>query len=140
MWNIIIIVIITVENIFFSSDNTYLEIAADDIETTKAIKTLVLSTLIAIAIFGNSLVIASVYKNINKRMRVVSNYLVDNLSIADIFLAIFSLSRLIVLTYRGYEWPFDGVFGVIICKANNFFIVHLLCVSTMNLMVMAIDR
>lgn len=74
-----------------SSGNTNLGNIADDSETTKAVKTFVLSSLIAVAISGNSLVIASVYRNINKRMRVASNFLVVNLSIADFFLAIFSL-------------------------------------------------
>ena len=119
-----------------STGNINLGHLAYETETTKAIKTLALSTLIAAAIFGNSLVIASVYKSINKRMRVASNYLVVNLSITDTFLAIFSLSRLIILTYIG----FYGVFGVFSCKAHNFFIVHLLFVSTMNFMAIAVDR
>lgn len=115
-----------------SPGNTNLGNIADDSETTKAVKTFVLSSLIAVAISGNSLVIASVYRNINKRMRVASNFLVVNLSIADFFLAIFSLSRLIGLTYIGFEWPFGGVFGLISCKAYNFFIAFLLYVSTIN--------
>lgn len=123
-----------------STGNTNLGRVADDTETTKTIKTVVLSALIATAVFGNVLVIASVYANLNKRMRVVSNYLVVNLSIADMFLAIFCLSRLIMLTYLGFEWPFDGVFGEFSCKAHNFFIFHLLFVSTMNFMAIAIDR
>lgn len=123
-----------------SPGNTKLGNIADDSETTKAVKTFVLSSLIAVAISGNSLVIASVYRNINKRMRVASNFLVVNLSIADFFLAIFSLSRLIGLTYMGFEWPFGGVFGLISCKAYNFFIAFLLYVSTMNFMAIAFDR
>lgn len=123
-----------------SPGNTNLGNIADDSETTKAVKTFVLSSLIAVAISGNSLVIASVYRNINKRMRVASNFLVVNLSIADFFLAIFSLSRLIGLTYIGFEWPFGGVFGLISCKAYNFFIAFLLYVSTINFMAIAFDR
>lgn len=123
-----------------STGNTNWGHLANETKTTKAVKTLALSTLIAAAIFGNSLVIASVYKNINKRMRVASNYLVVNLSITDMLLAIFSLSRLIILSYIGFEWPFDGVFGVFSCKAHNFFIVHLLFVSTRNFMAIAVDR
>lgn len=96
--------------------------------------------MIAATIVGNFLVVASVYKNINKRMRVVSNYLVVNLSIADMLLAIFSLSRLIFFIHIGFEWPFVGGFGVFGCKAHNFFIVHLLFVSTLNFMAIAMDR
>ena len=123
-----------------STGNTNLGHLANETETTKAMKTLALSALIAAAIVGNSLVIVSVYKDINKRMRVASNHLVVNLSITDMLLAIFSLSRLIILSYIGFEWPFDGVFVVFSCKAHNFFIVHLLFVSTMNFMAIAVDR
>ena len=129
---------VTARNV--SAGKTYLGNLADESETTKAIKTVALSTLIAAAIFGNSLVVASVYKNINKRMRAASNYLVVNLSVADMLLAIFSLSRLIFLVHIGFEWPFVGNFGVFSCKAHNFFIVHLLFVSTLNFMAIAIDR
>ena len=129
---------VAVKNV--SAARTYLGNLADETGTTKTIKTVTLSTLIAAAVVGNSLVVASVYKNTNKRMRVVSNYLVVNLSIADMFLAIFSLSRLIFFIHIGFEWPFVGGFGVFSCKAHNFFIVHLLFVSTMNFMAIAIDR
>lgn len=113
---------------------------ANDTEITRAIKTFALSALIAVSIFGNSLVIASVYKNVNKRMRVVSNYLIVNLSIADMFLAIFSLSRMITLVHVGYEWLVGGGIGLFLCKAQNFFIIQLLFVSTLNFMAIAIDR
>ena len=113
---------------------------ANDTEMTKAFKTFALSTLIAASVFGNSLVIASVYKNVNKRMRVVSNYLVVNLSIADMLLAIFSLSRMITLVHVGYEWLVDGSLGLFLCKAHHFFIIQLLFVSTMNFTAIAIDR
>lgn len=124
----------------FSTDKPNLGNLAKDSELTKAAKTFALSTLIAVSIFGNSLVVASVYKNVNKRMQVASNYLVVNLSIADTFLAIFSLSRMIALVYVGYEWLVDGGFGLFLCKGTNFFIIQLLFVSTLNFMAIAIDR
>lgn len=124
----------------FSTVKPNLGSLANGTEIARAVKTFVLSTLIAASIFGNSLVVASVYKNVNKRMHVTSNYLVVNLSIADMFLAIFSLSCLIAHVYVGYEWLVEGGFGLFLCKAQHFFIIQLLFVSTLNFMVIAIDR
>lgn len=73
-------------------------------------------------------------------MHVASNYLVVNLSIIDMFLAMFSLSRMITLVYVGYEWLADGGFGLFLCKAHHFFIIQLLFASAMNFMAIAIDR
>ena len=113
---------------------------ANETKMAKALKTLTLSTLIAVSVFGNCLVVASVYKNVNKRMRVVGNYLVVNLSIADMLLAIFSLSRMLTLVHVGYEWLVGGLLGLFLCKAQHFFIIQLLFVSTMNFMAIAVDR
>lgn len=124
----------------FSNVKPNLGNLAKDTDLTKAIKTFALSLVIATSIFGNSLVVLSVYKNLNKRMQVASNYLVVNLSIADMFLSILSLSRMIALVYVGYEWLVDGGFGLFLCKAHHFFIIQLLFVSTLDFMAIAIDR
>ena len=46
--------------------------------------------LAAITVFGNALVIVAVYKNPFKELRTLSNYLVVNLAVADLFMGLVS--------------------------------------------------
>lgn len=51
-------------------------------------KVLALAIVIILSLVGNFLTISSVYQNMNRRMRTLSNYLIVNLSVADLLVTV----------------------------------------------------
>lgn len=98
----------------------------------KSIKATILSTIIAIAVFGNGLVIISVLK-FYKLRRVITNRFVVSLALADLLVSI------CVMTFSASIDVLDGVwlFGPVLCdffNANDVLfstasIAHLACIS-----------
>lgn len=106
----------------------------------QVLQTLSYSILIILSLIGNSLVIATVIRNTNKRMRSVSNILIVNLSIADLLITLVNMPSKIAQIFIGYEWLVDGTFGLVLCKFMNLVPFLAVCVSTQSFSVLALDR
>lgn len=65
-------------------------------------KVLALVIVIILSLVGNFLTIGSIYQNVNKRMRTLSNYLIVNLSTADLLITICNMPRMILILLVGF--------------------------------------
>ncbi|KAG7225829.1 hypothetical protein INR49_014350 [Caranx melampygus] len=91
------------------------------------------STVLAVAVFGNLIVIWIILAH--KRMRTVTNYFLLNLAFSDVSMAAFN--TLINFIYAAHgEW----YFGEIYCRFHNFFPVTAVFASIYSMTAIAIDR
>uniref|UniRef100_A0A3B4ZF93 Neuromedin-K receptor-like n=1 Tax=Stegastes partitus TaxID=144197 RepID=A0A3B4ZF93_9TELE len=91
------------------------------------------STVLAVAVFGNLIVIWIILAH--KRMRTVTNYFLLNLAFADVSMAAFN--TLINFIYAAHgEW----YFGEVYCRFHNFFPVTAVFASIYSMSAIAIDR
>ncbi|XP_052773567.1 G-protein coupled receptor 83-like [Mya arenaria] len=91
------------------------------------------SIIIAISLFGNTLVCHVIFKN--KRMRTVTNTFIANLAVSDLLLTCinvpFNIARNLI-----ENWPF----GSVMCHLMNFSLMVSSYVSTFTLLGIALDR
>ncbi|KAM7009213.1 tachykinin receptor 3-like [Tautogolabrus adspersus] len=91
------------------------------------------STVLAVAVFGNLIVIWIILAH--KRMRTVTNYFLLNLAFSDASMAAFN--TLINFIYAAHgEW----YFGEVYCRFHNFFPVTAVFASIYCMAAIAIDR
>ncbi|KAJ7321721.1 hypothetical protein OS493_034340 [Desmophyllum pertusum] len=103
-------------------------------------KVLACAIVIILSLVGNSLAIGSVYQNVNRRMRTVSNYLIVNLSIADLLVTVCNMPRFISILLVGYQWLIGGTFGLLMCKITSSVPFVSVLVSTLSFAFIALDR
>ncbi|XP_031565614.1 beta-1 adrenergic receptor-like [Actinia tenebrosa] len=84
-------------------------------------------------LFGNILVILAVAKN--KSMQTVTNIFIVNLSLTDLFVAIFNCP-LMLLAILANGW----IIGDVMCKVSGFLNVVFCCASILTLTAISIDR
>ncbi|MBN3303781.1 neuromedin-K receptor-like [Amia ocellicauda] len=90
-------------------------------------------SVVAIAVFGNSVVIWIILAH--KRMRTVTNYFLVNLAFSDASMAAFN--TLINFIYSAHnEW----YFGQAYCKFHNFFPITAVFASIYSMTAIAVDR
>lgn len=91
------------------------------------------SSVLAVAVFGNIIVIWIILAH--KRMRTVTNYFLLNLAFSDASMA--ALNTLINFIYAVHgEW----YFGEAYCKFHNFFPVTSVFASIYSMTAIAVDR
>ncbi|XP_048852611.1 tachykinin receptor 3a [Brienomyrus brachyistius] len=91
------------------------------------------SSVLAVAVFGNLVVIWIILAH--KRMRTVTNYFLLNLAFSDVAMAAFN--TLINFIYAAHgEW----YFGKAYCKFHNFFPVAAVFASIYSMTAIAVDR
>lgn len=91
------------------------------------------SVVLAVAVFGNLIVIWIILAH--KRMRTVTNYFLLNLAFSDASMAAFN--TLINFIYAAHgEW----YFGEAYCKFHNFFPVTSVFASIYSMTAIAVDR
>ncbi|XP_068606795.1 tachykinin receptor 3-like [Brachionichthys hirsutus] len=91
------------------------------------------STVLAVAVFGNLIVVWIILAH--KRMRTVTNYFLLNLAFSDVSMAAFN--TLINFIYAAHgEWYFGDVY----CRFHNFFPVAAVFSSIYSMTAIAIDR
>ena len=97
------------------------------------------STALIASFAGNSMVLAAVYKNTNKRMRSISNFFIVKMSVSDI---VITLSHLPFVIYNLFEtkWLVDGIYGHILCGIFKLLVYLSMDVSMLSLVVIAADR
>lgn len=103
-------------------------------------KVLAYVVVMVLSLVGNCLTIGSVYQNVNRRMRKVSNYLIVNLSIADLLITVCNIPRMISIELVGFEWLVGGTFGLLTCKINSSVPFVSVFVSTLSFAFIALDR
>ena len=88
------------------------------------------------SVVGNSLVIFIVFKN--KRMHTVANYLICNMSVADLLITFFPMiwDTIKVIHYPGGEWPM----GRFMCTFVHMATYLSVACSTISLVVITWDR
>lgn len=94
---------------------------------------LILGLIVCLAVFGNVLVIISVWKY--RRLKTVTNYFIVSLALSDLLLSVFVLPLSIVLEITGV-W----IFGIYVCDMWTSFDVLLCTASIMNLCCISLDR
>lgn len=91
------------------------------------------SSVLAVAVFGNLIVIWIILAH--KRMRTVTNYFLLNLAFSDASMAAFN--TLINFIYAAHG---DWYFGEAYCKFHNFFPVTSVFASIYSMTAIAVDR
>ncbi|XP_022787246.1 neuropeptide FF receptor 2-like [Stylophora pistillata] len=95
--------------------------------------------VLLLSVLGNSLLIFIIKRN--KRMQTVTNYLITNMAISDLLITVLAVPRKIIDVQFGLRgWFVDGTFGSFLCKSLSFFQDISTAVSTLSLVVIAIDR
>ena len=112
---------------------------AKDTSNIKFIKIMAYSILVT-SFLGNIVIISTVVRS--KRMHTtITDYLIANMAASDLLISTFAvpikLSEIVVGPRR---WLIDGIRGSISCKLGYFFQDTSTAVSTLSLVVIAIDR
>ncbi|EDO36628.1 predicted protein, partial [Nematostella vectensis] len=103
------------------------------------IKTFALSSISLIAILGNVLVIAAVYRV--PRMRTVTNYLIVNLATADLLYVLIDVPPFYLEIFNMFEWCLETyIRSIYFCKVVNFGQCLLVSTSVLTLACIAADR
>lgn len=106
----------------------------DPLQTlTLAVKTFLMGLIIAASIFGNLLVIISVFRF--RKLRIITNYFVVSLAMADILVALVAMCFNASVIIFG-RW----LFGYIMCDIWNSFDVYFSTVSILHLCCISVDR
>ncbi|EDO48685.1 predicted protein, partial [Nematostella vectensis] len=105
-----------------------------------ALQTSAYGILILLSLAGNSLIIAAVARNTNKRMRTVSNILIVNLCVADLIVTLCNMPGKIAQIHIGQIWLVKGMFGYVLCKVMGFVPYIGATVSAHSFALLSIDR
>ena len=100
---------------------------------TLGFKTFLMGLIIAASIFGNLLVIISVFRF--RKLRIITNYFVVSLAMADILVALVAMCFNASVIIFG-RW----LFGYIMCDIWNSFDVYFSTVSILHLCCISVDR
>jgi len=101
-------------------------------------KTVAYSIILFLSIFGNSFIVATIYKD--SRLKSTTNFLVANMAISDLLAAVFFIPLRLVLLHSNGKWSIDGVFAQLLCRICNFFPKTSTSVSFYSCLFIAIDR
>lgn len=114
----------------------------EDFQVSKEqiIKAVTYVTIMLLSLCGNTLVLAVVKKNIGGRMHSARNYLLTSLAVIDLVITVGSMPERLTRVLTNDTWLIEGAIGVALCKATNFFEKLSFNVSTLNLVLIAVDR
>lgn len=97
------------------------------------LKSTVMVSIIVVSIFGNLLIIVAVMRH--RKLRVITNYYVISLALADMFIAMF------VMTFNfSVQFFEEWKFGYFMCDFWNSIDVYLSTVSILHLCCISVDR
>lgn len=122
-----------------TSNSSYDDYASyiSDSFTVVVIKEIAFALVGMVALMGNSLVIAAVLQT--RRMRTITNYLIVNMAVVDIFYTLIAMPQMVLLI-ADYQWSSESLFFEFFCKASNFSTFMLQADSVLTLAVIATDR
>ncbi|KAJ8931463.1 hypothetical protein NQ314_015617 [Rhamnusium bicolor] len=99
-----------------------------------ALKTATMALIIIAALFGNLLVIVSVMRH--RKLRVITNYFVVSLALADMLVAICAMCFNFSVEITGGLW----IFGYFMCDVWNSLDVYFSTASILHLCCISVDR
>ena len=109
-----------------------------DTNTYKAVTIVLYCVLLVISFVGNALIVGVFYRN--RSLRTPANYLILNMALSDLLIPTVALPWLISITYLDRAWLVGGIWGEILCKFVSMAPSVSLVVSTLSMIVIAIDR
>lgn len=114
----------------------------EDFQVSKEqiIKAAAYATIMLLSLCGNTLVLVAVKKNIGGRMHSARNYLLTSLAVIDLVITVGSMPERLTRALTNDVWLIEGAMGVALCKATNFFEKLSFNVSTLSLVLIAVDR
>ncbi|KAK9729157.1 7 transmembrane receptor (rhodopsin family) [Popillia japonica] len=124
----------------FYSYTTTLEVDSDTIPRSwfffilVSLKTMIMVLIIVAALFGNLLVIVSVMRH--RKLRVITNYFVVSLALADMLVAIWAMCFNFSVEITGGIW----LFGYFMCDVWNSLDVYFSTASILHLCCISVDR
>ena len=124
----------------FSSNPTDESGPPNELKQSDYFKIVALCLAIVLSLIGNSLTIAVVYQNANRRMRTASNYFVVSLAVCDILITVVLMVGHIISVAYASSSPFSGVLASIICKVHHYIWFLSTSWSTFTLSAIAVDR
>ncbi|XP_054286997.1 octopamine receptor beta-1R-like isoform X2 [Macrosteles quadrilineatus] len=98
------------------------------------VKSMVMGFIILAALFGNLLVMVSVMRH--RKLRVITNYFVVSLALADMLVAIWAMCFNASVELTGGRW----LFGYFMCDVWNSLDVYFSTVSILHLCCISVDR
>lgn len=96
--------------------------------------------IMLLSLCGNTLVLVVVKKNIGGQMRSTRCYLLTSMAAIDLLITVGSMPERLTRVLTNDEWLIHGSLGLALCKMTNFFEKLSLSVSTLNIVLVAIDR
>ncbi|KAG5890099.1 hypothetical protein JTB14_026471 [Gonioctena quinquepunctata] len=99
-----------------------------------ALKLTIMVMIIVAALFGNLLVIVSVMRH--RKLRVITNYFVVSLALADMLVAIWAMCFNFSVEVSGGRW----IFGYFMCDVWNSLDVYFSTASILHLCCISVDR
>ncbi|XP_022783549.1 substance-P receptor-like [Stylophora pistillata] len=103
------------------------------------IKTIVYLFILFLALFGNTSVIWIIFRH--RRMRTATNYLIANMAVGDLLMAMITMIPHAVNMFRGsHDWVSDSLFGQISCKLFLFTQGSSMACSIFTLTALALER
>ncbi|CAH1155779.1 unnamed protein product [Phaedon cochleariae] len=99
-----------------------------------ALKIITMLMIIIAALFGNLLVIVSVMRH--RKLRVITNYFVVSLALADMLVAIWAMCFNFSVEVTGGQW----IFGYFMCDVWNSLDVYFSTASILHLCCISVDR
>lgn len=123
------------ESLFVTSPTTTAAVSEDRwvTLTIMCIKSIIFGTIIVGAVLGNALVIISVQRN--RKLRVITNYFVVSLAMADMLVALCAMSFNALQNLHG-KW----IFGPFMCNVYNSLDVYFSTASILHLCCISVDR
>ncbi|XP_031559497.1 neuropeptide FF receptor 2-like [Actinia tenebrosa] len=119
---------------------TYSSYEGDESLTWKLLKSVALGVLILMSLVGNSLVVGSVVRNCNKRMRTVSNLLIVNTSLSYLLITVVNMPELIYRINATKPLLIAGEVGSHLCRLKNFAPFLSVSLATQSFAILAVDR
>ena len=96
--------------------------------------------ILMVSLVGNSLVLAVVYRNKNKRMRTTINYFIFNMSCSDLLITVCNIPLLITQFASANYIQVGGTIGTLWCKLTTLLFYVSVEVSLLSLGAITVDR
>lgn len=123
-----------------TANETRLKPVVEESDVSKAFKTIAYSVILLTSLIGNSLLILAIRRNINGRMRTVSNLLIASVALSDLIMTIWSFPERMTRILTNDSWLIPGVMGSILCKTVNFTEKVSITVSVTHLGALSLER
>jgi hypothetical protein len=123
-----------------NSSDSWNNLLLQESELSRMLKITAYSILLFLSFTGNTIIIAIIYKNANRRMRAASNLFIFNMAISNLLLTVWNVPLSLKGLASDYEWCVGGTLGSVLCKFCMFLWFLSELVSTGSLSAISFDR